>query len=354
MTKLRTLLTTTAFLTVSTLANAEPAVVASIKPVHSLVAAVMQGVGSPGLIVEGAGSPHTYALKPSQARQLEKADLVFWIGPELESFLERPIQNIAADATSIKLLDSEGVALLNFRETGVSEDHDDHDDHGHKDHDDHGHDDHDDHAHKDHDDHGHDDHDDHAHKDHDDHDHDDHGHHHAHDGFDPHIWLDPHNAEHMIRGILKALVTVDPANKAQYEANARSTMDRIEAMEQFVSQNLADVRERRFVTFHDAYQYFEERFGLQTAGSVTISPEVSPGAERVKDVRKRIMDLGAACVFSEPQFEPKLVSAIMEGSSAKTGVLDPLGADIPNGPDLYFTLIRNMAASFQTCLSADG
>ena len=329
------LLATTILTTSVTLAQADVKVVASIKPVHSLVAAVMQGVDTPYLLVDGAGSPHTYALKPSQARQLQDADLVFWMSHDLEAFLEKPIESIAANATSVQLMESHGLTKLNFREGGAfaSHDHDDHDDKDHDDHDDHGHDD------KDHDDHGHDD------KDHDDKDH---------DGVDPHVWLDPANAKAMIHEIEEALVAADPAHAAAYEANTEALMLKIDSLVAEVDAELEPVKGRGYVVFHDAYQYFEARFGVSAIGSITVSPEVLPGAERVSELQEKVRDLDAACVFSEPQFKPKLVATVTENTNAGTGVLDPLGATIENGPELYFTLIRNMANSLKECLVKSG
>ena len=489
-------LATTILASSTTFAQADAKVIASIKPVHSLVAAVMEGVGTPDLLVEGAGSPHTYSLKPSQARKLQDADLVFWMSHDLEAFLEKSIEGIATDAKSVPLMDTHGLIKLDFREGGAfdAHAHDDHDDH--KDHDDHDdykdhddHDDHDDHKdhddhddHKDHDDHGHGDHafewagvfelsagtykwsfakvdgayadpamkmailtsdhiedseetaeamlesddtnsafnndlltvadkaytlnfddtkditvftvtiekdgayafftehmpfefeasehffkdlagkdvepiaqepdmghhDDHhgehAHKDHD--DHDDHGHH----GTDPHVWLDPVNAKAMVHEIEEALVEADPANAATYEANAEAMMSKLDKLVTEIEAELEPVKGRGYVVFHDAYQYFETRFGVSAVGSITVSPEVLPGAERVVELRDKVRSLDATCVFSEPQFEPKLVMTITENTNAGTGVLDPLGASIDDGPELYFTLIRNMAKSLKDCL----
>ena len=332
------------------LAQAEVKVVTSIKPIHSLVSAVMEGVGEPSLLVKGAGSPHTYSLKPSQAKQLQEADLVFWMGHDLEAFLENPIESIATNAKSVPLMDSHGLTKLEFREGGAFEDHADHDDHKK---DEHGHDDHDDHKK---DDHGHDDHDDHkkddhGHDDHDDHKKDDHGHDdHGHDGTDPHVWLDPINAKALVHEIEEALTESDPANAAAYEANAETMMSRLDDLVTEIDAVLEPVKGRGYVVFHDAYQYFEARFGVSAVGSITVSPEVLPGAERVAKLQDKVRDLGATCVFSEPQFEPKLVVTITENTNAGTGVLDPLGTSINDGPDLYFTLIRNMAASLKNCL----
>jgi zinc transport system substrate-binding protein len=380
-----TIISTSVTLASVTSVQADVNVVASIKPVHSLVAAVMQGVGTPDLIVQGAGSPHTYALKPSQAKQLQEADLVFWMSHDLEAFLEKPIEGIATKATSVLLTESHGLTKLNFREGGAfdshghddHDDHKDHDDHGEEKHDDHGHDDHDDHAKDKHDDHGHDDHDDHAkdkhddhgHDDHDDHakdKHDDHGHDdhgeekhadhddHGHEEFDPHVWLDPLNAKAMVHEIEEALLEADPDNAATYAANAESVMGRLDSLVAEIDAELQPVKGRGYVVFHDAYQYFETRFGVSAVGSITVSPEILPGAERVSELQEKVRGLDATCVFSEPQFEPKLVATVTENTNAGTGVLDPLGAAIDDGPDLYFTLIRNMARALKECLSRTG
>ena len=321
-------------------AQAEVMVVTSIKPVHSLVSAVMEGVGEPGLIVDGAASPHIYALKPSQAKMLQEADVVFWIGHELEAFLEKPMEAIAGKAKSVELVDAHGLVKLDLREGGAF------DEHGH---------DHDEEAKAgdDHDDH---DHDKKAETDHDDHDHakeakagDDHDDH-DHGQFDAHIWLDPVNAKAMVHEIEEALIAANPGNAAKYEANAEALMAKIDILTKEIAAELEPAKGKGFILFHDAYQYFETRFGLTASGSITVSPEVMPGAERVSELRKKVQELGAVCIFAEPQFEPKLVATIAEGTKAKTGVLDPLGASIAEGPELYFTLIRDMATSFKTCL----
>ena len=321
-------------------AKADINVVTSIKPVHSLVSAVMEGVGTPHLIVEGAASPHTYALKPSQAGKLQDADIVFWIGNTLEAFLEKPIDGIATRAKSVALVEAHGLNQIKFREGGAFDAHD----HGHDDHDEHGHDDHDEHKH---DEHGHDDHDEHKH---DEHGHDEHGH----NEFDPHVWLDPVNAKAIVHEIEEALSEVDPANAAAYAANADALMVKLDALVGEVQAELDPVRGRGFIVFHDAYQRFERRFGMSAVGSITVSPEVLPGAERIGELQDKVRSLDASCVFSEPQFEPKLVSTVTENTDAGTGVLDPLGASIKDGPGLYFTLIRNMASALKGCLSGQG
>ena len=312
-------------------ANAEINVVASVKPVHSLVSGVMDGVGKPDLIVQGSASPHTYSLRPSQARQLEDADLVFWMGHELESFLEQPLEAIATKAHVVELIDSSKLKKIQMREGGMfdahaHDDHDDHDEHE-------GHDDHDEHE-------GHDDHDEHE-------GHDDHGH----GEFDVHVWLDPENAKVLVNEIKLALIELDPVNASKYEANSNKMNTKLDQLMDEVSKKLESEQGKGYVVFHDAYQYFEQRFGMSAVGSITVSPEVVPGANRIRELKEKINELNAHCVFSEPQFEPKLVSTVIEGTQANTGVLDPLGASIKDGPELYFTLIRNMADSLHECLS---
>jgi zinc transport system substrate-binding protein len=298
-------------------AQAEVNIIVSIKPVHALVAAIMDGAGTPDLIIEGTGSPHNYALKPSQAQLLQNADLVFWIGHDFEQFLEKPIEGIATNATSVALMDSHGLTKIKLREGGDFENHDHDDDH----------DDHDDHA---------------NHADHDDHD--------DHSDIDLHFWLDPINAKAMVHTIEDALTAADPEHAATYAANAERMMGRLDDLVVEVDAALAPVRGQGYIVFHDAYQYYESRFDITAVGSITVSPEVMPGAKRVSELQAKVRELDATCVFSEPQFEPKLVSIIIENTDARTGVLDPLGATVAQGPDHYFTLIRNMTQALTDCL----
>lgn len=308
-----------------TLALAAPQVVVSIKPIHSLVAAVMQGVGEPSLIVEGAASPHTYSLKPSNARALENADVVFWVGPGLEAFLEKPLDALAGEAKVVELEDAPGLVRLPFREGGAFEAHDDGDEHAEGE----------DHA-------GHDEHaaDEHAGEDHD----------HEHGGFDMHLWLDPMNAKAMAAQIEATLVAADPANAARYKANGIALAAEIDALDKEIASTVVPVLDKPFVVFHDAYQYFEKRYDIRIAGSITVSPETMPGAERIAEIHAKVKDLKAACVFAEPQFEPKLISVVTEGTDAKSGVLDPEGGALDAGPALYPALMRNLAKSLADCL----
>ena len=312
------ILATTMLSSSMTLAYADVKVVASIKPVHSLVSAVMEGVAKPNLLVEGAASPHTYSLKPSQAKQLQDADIVFWMSHDLEAFLENSIENIAQKAVSVPLIESHNLTKLNFREGGAFAAH------------------------------GHDDHDDKHDDDHDD-KHDD-----DHDEMDPHVWLDPQNSKALVHEIEEQLAKIDPKNAEIYEANASIIMKKLDNLTNEIDVDLSPVRGRGYVVFHDAYQYFEKRFGVSAIGSITVSPEVMPGAERVRELQEKVRELDATCVFSEPQFQPKLVATVTENTNAGTGVLDPLGASLEESPELYFKLIRNMANSLKGCLMKTG
>lgn len=334
-------------------AMAAPNVVVSIKPIHSLVAAVMDGVGEPKLIVEGAASPHTYSLKPSNAKTLQDADVVFWVGHGLEAFLEKPLEALATKATVIELEDAKGLEKLKFREGGAFEahDHGDHADgdegHGEHAHGDEGH----DHAHEEgeHKDgeHAHE-----AEEGHEGHDHAGHDHAgHDHGEYDMHLWLDPMNAKAMAAAIETTLIQADPSNAAKYQENAKKLMENLDKLDTELAATLEPVKDKPFVVFHDAYQYFEHRYKVRVAGSITVSPETMPGADRVRQIHDKIKSLNATCVFAEPQFEPKLVRVVTEGTDAKSGTLDPEAATFKEGPSLYFDLMRGIATSIKDCLS---
>jgi zinc transport system substrate-binding protein len=307
----------------ATQAVAAPDVVVSIKPVHSLVAAIMKGVAEPKLIVDGAASPHTFSMKPSSARTLENASVVFWVGHGMEAFMEKPLEALASKATVVTLEEAPGLVKLKFREGGAFEPHDD-GDHQHSD----------DHEHAGHD------------VDDDDHDHE--------EGFDTHLWLDPLNAKAIASEIERVLVQADPANAAKYQENGAALMKNLDQLDTELTATLAPVKDRPFVVFHDAYQYFEHRYGVKVAGSVTVSPETMPGAERISQIHRKVAELSATCVFAEPQFEPKLISVVTEGTKARSGVLDPEAANLRAGPNLYFDLMRGIAKSLKDCLGREG
>ena len=287
-----------------------PRVVASIKPVHALAAAVMEGIATPHLIVAGGGSPHSFALRPSDARALGNADIVLWIGPALETFLAPALSANSGNAAIIELGRADGLDPLALRESGGGG-HDDHNDHGQNH----------------------------------DHDHDD-------GALDPHLWLDPQNALAMARAIASALTKADPQNRERYASNMRELERAIADLSAEIETRLAPARGRPYVVLHDGYQYFERAFALARPAAVTVSPEVSPGARRVSEIRDFVQSNAVACVFAEPQFSAPILATITEGTGAALGVLDPLGAGLEDGPELYPALMRDLAAAFADCLGA--
>ena len=342
-----------------------PRVATDIAPVHSLVARVMGGLGTPDLIISQGASPHEYNLRPSEAAALQDADLVFWIGEGLTPWMEGALETLADDAEVIELLEADGVSRLAFREGALfeahehGEGHDGHDEHDHEeDHDDHAHgddhDEHEEHAHEE--DHGHehaheehhDDHDEHAHDDHDDHEdgHDDH----AHGDHDPHAWLSPENAAVWLNTIAAALSAADPENAGTYYANAAAGRDELTALSDEIDAALDPVRGRNFIVFHDAYQYFEAAFSFPASGAISISDASRPSPARIAEIQDRVANEGITCVLSEPQFNSNLVAAIMDGTKANTAVLDPLGAGLELGPEFYPQLLRNLANALAECL----
>ncbi|MDB9791655.1 zinc ABC transporter substrate-binding protein [Candidatus Pelagibacter sp.] len=337
MKKIHLISTLIGLLAFSTLAKADLKVVTSIKPIHSLTSYIMDGVGSPGLIVDGYNSPHSFQLKPSHAKMLEQADIIFWIGEDLENFLEKPLATIAKKAEKIELLEIKGIKKLKFRERNIFEEHDDHGHDAkkeeHDDDDDHGHD-----AkkeeHDDDDDHGHD-----AKKEEHD-DHDDHGH----GEYDPHIWLDPINAKVILSEITEHLIENDSKNASTYKSNLAKALAEIDKLIiDVITETNTDLS---YVVFHDAYQYYENRFNVNILGAMTVNPDVMPGAEQIHEIHEVIEHDNVNCILSEPQFNPDIIKSIAKDTSVKTGVLDPLGANLKPGKDLYFDLIRNMSASF--------
>ena len=331
-----------------------PRVAVDIAPVHSLASLVMQGVGTPDLIVPPGASPHGYSLRPAEAEALEKADIVFWIGEGLTPWLDKALDSLAANATITTLLEADKTILLDFREGALFEAHEHDDDH----HDDHGDEDHakhdDDHHDEDGDDH-HDEHDDeHAHDDEgkDDHakgssdEHDEH----AHGEHDPHAWLSLANAGTWLNLIASELSAADPDHAGVYFANAATARAELEVLSEEIGTMLDPVRGKSFVVFHDAYQYFETSFDFPAAGAISLGDASEPSPARLAEIRGRIRDEGVDCVLAEPQYKKGLVDAVLEGTDANTGVIDPLGAGLEPGPALYAQVIRNMASTLAECL----
>ena len=301
--KLPFILTILSFLTLFTSANAELKVVASIKPIHSLTSYLMDGVGKPDLIVDGYASPHGFALKPSHAKMLQEADIIFYVGEGLENFLEKPLKSIAKKAEKIELMEIKGLQKLKFRERNIFDDHDDHghDEDGHKE------DDHDEHKHEE---------DGHKEDDHDDHDHEGH----AHGEYDPHIWLDPENAKIILNEMVEHLIENDENNASIYKSNLNKALKEIDGLLKSVKSELN--KDFKSIVFHDAYQYFEERFNVNVLGAFTVNTDVMPGAEQLSEIREIIEHDKVSCIFSEPQFNPDIINAVAKDMDIKTGVLD--------------------------------
>ncbi len=278
--------------------QAAPAVLATIKPVHSLVTGVMEGVGQPALLIGGGLSEHSYALKPSDAAKIAGAGVVFWIGPDLETTLSGPLANLAGNARVVALEEAPGLRRLMARPAGLWE-----------------------------------------------------GKPPASGPINPHVWLDPQNAIAMTRAIAAALSAADPADAARYGANARRQIARLTALDRQLAQLLAPVRTRPFIVFHDAYPYFDTRYGLDAIGAVTVEPDRPVGPRRVAQLHDALKSGKAVCIFREPQFAPALITALADGTRARVGVLDPLGADLPPGPGLYPALMEQMARALVQCLA---
>lgn len=291
-------------------AQTPPRVAVSIKPVGDLVAAVMAAVGSPTVLIPPGSSPHTYAFKPSERAAAEQAQVLFWIGPQVEPALERIVQTLPQTTRVVTLSTLPGITLLAPRTGGDWE-----------------------------------------------------RRHPApravasgaaapQGAFDGHIWLSPDNAKTILRAAAQTLAAVDPAHAQQYQSNAQRAVQRLDALNAELVAELAPVRDKPFIVFHDAYQYFEHAYGLHAVGSILVTPEAMANARRVSQMRDKIRSLGAVCVFSEPQFEPRLVHTLVEGTSARLGTLDPLGAKGPLGLEGYEQLLRGLARNLSQCLGA--
>ena len=287
-----------------------PNVVVSLKPIHSLVAGVMGEAGKPRLLLKGTASPHTYQMRPSDARALSEADLIVWVGEAMETFLHRAVENLGSRSRVVTLHETPGISLLRNREGGIWED-DDHEE---------------------------------PHVD----ERDDHGH--EHDEFNMHFWLDPDNAGRIVDEVAEALVFLDPARSATWRANAAATRKRIADLHASLDARLAPVRGHAFVVFHDAYQYFERAYGLNGKGAVAVDPARAPSAKRLSELRAALAEHKIRCMFTEPQFEPDLVRTVVEGSEVRTAVLDPVGADARPGPDAWSEIMHGLGDAMVDCL----
>ena len=281
-----------------------PNVSVDIAPLHSLVASVMNGVGVPNLIIPSSSSPHDHQLRPSEAKAMQDANMVFWMGEELTPWMENAVETLSSNASVTTLLKNDATSLLEFREGALFEAHE-----------------------------------------HDDDEHDEHGH----GSHDPHAWLSPINAKAWLDVIAAQLSSYDPENAGTYFTNAASTKSEIEMMIAEINLTLDPIRGGKFIVFHDAYQYFENDFDFRASGAISIGDASDPSPARIAKIQKRIRDEEINCVLAEPQFKANLVQTVMEGSQANTNVIDPLGVGLKPGVSLYKKLIKNMAQSLADC-----
>ena len=292
-------------------------VVVTIKPLHALVTQVMSGVGAPELLVKGAASPHSYALRPSEARALNNADLFFRMAETVEAFTAKVVKSLPKRVEVVTLQDAPGMKLLALRTGATFEPH----------------------AHGKDKAHGH-----------------GHGHNHpkpkAGESVDGHAWLDPDNAKVMVDRIQQSLGAKYPEHAPAFKANAEALKGKLDALAGELEGDLSPIAAKPYIVFHDAFQYFERRFGLNVAGSISINPDVPPSAKRLSELRRKIQSLSAVCVFAEPAFDRRLVDNLIEGTSARTGILDAEGSSLDPGPDLYFALMRKLASALKDCLGA--
>jgi len=286
-------------------------VVASIKPIHSLVAAVMGDIGTPHLLLEAPSSAHHFTLKPSQARSLQAADIVFWVGPTMEQPLTKALATLAPQAQTLPLIESAGLVLINFDKVTPAHEKHDHEKHDHEKHDEHAK--HDDHL------------------------------------INPHIWLDPQNAKIMLGVIAARLAKADPENASTYAANADAMAARLATLETDITSQLASYSAAKFLVLHDAHVYFERRFGLRNYGAITTEPDVMPTASRVKALRDELREHRFDCIFTEPFLGQKAAALIAEGSKVSIGTLDPIASNLPAGAQLYPDLLMSYAKSLQSC-----
>ena len=283
----------------------EPTVVVSIKPIHALVASLMDGVGEPVLLVEVGGSPHGYTLKPSQAAALSDADLVVWIGEGLESYLAAPLQSLVPAEKTLELASLPDITLLPVRESGVWEAHDEEHDADHE-----------------------------------------------HAGYDPHLWLDPQNAIVIARAVSERLVALDPANSDRYRANLSALIETIDRLDREAAAAFAPVRKAPFIVFHDAFQYLERRYDLSGVGAILLDPEQGASAARLLAIRDRLAEANVVCAFAEPQVDTGLLETAVEGTEVRIATLDPEGIALEPGPALYGSLFDGLVRTMAACLSS--
>ena len=326
MNKLFTIITLLFISNTAVFASETKGVITTIQPINALVNAVIGNTGGSTLLIPSEVSPHEFKLKPSDVKKMQDGNIIFYISNHLESSITKVFKNLPKNIKIVNLMEETGINHLAIRDNEAWERHDHHDDH-------------DKHAKKDDD---HDDHDKHAKKD------DDHDDHEKED--DVHIWLDPDNAIKIIQKVNKELSLLFPENSQIYNKNATNIINKITELKSELKEELLSIKDKPYIVFHDAYQYFEKVFGLNAVGSIALEDDVATSPKQISYIRNKIIKSNVSCVFQEPQFDSKLVKTVVEGTDAKIGTLDPLGVDIANKKDFYLQLLRNMSKSLKECL----
>ncbi|WP_417702790.1 zinc ABC transporter substrate-binding protein ZnuA [Pseudomonas sp.] len=296
-------------------AQAEVRVLTTIKPLQLIAAAVQDGLGEPEVLLPSGASPHHYALRPSDVRRVRDADLLYWIGPDMESFLPRVLGS--RDKPQVAVQDLPGMTLRHF-----GEEHEEHEN------------DHDDHAHE--------------------HGGDDLGHDHDHrpGSLDAHLWLAADNARVIAARMAADLAQLDAANAARYAANLQAFEARLDALDGRIRAQLAALQGKPYFVFHEAFDYFEAAYGLEHAGVFSVLTEVQPGARHVAAMRKTLQEAGPSCVFSEPPLRPRLAETLSAGLPVKLAELDALGGTLPVNASGYEQLLENLAGGLSECLGS--
>ena len=316
---------------VNVFATETTGVISTIQPINSLVSAIIGNTGKSITIIPSEQSPHDFKLKPSDVKVLQNGNIIFYVSNHLESSITKVLKNLPKNIKLINLMEESGVNHLAIRDNDAWERHDHHGHDDHDVHDKHGkkHDDHDDH-----DKHGkkHDDHDDHEKED------------------DVHVWLSPDNAIKIVQKVNKVLSLYFPENSKIYNDNTTKFIDKIRNLKMELVKELSPIKNKPYIVFHDAYQYFEKTFELNAVGSVALEGDIASSPKQISIIKDKIVKSKASCVFQEPQFDSKLVKIVVEGTDAKIGTLDPLGVNISENKDFYLQLLTNMTKSLKECL----
>ena len=278
-------------------------IVASISPLHSLVSYIVGNTGNVILLIDPKNSPHNFSLKPSHAKLLNNAEIFFYIDDQLETALKKTLNSIPKTVRVTKVSQFKNLNLLSIRKSQNWEE-----------------------------------------------DKHDHHHNHSHDSYDIHFWLDAKNAIEIVKGVTKELSKLYPDNIDTYKKNAQKLIANINVKDNYIKLKLKEVKNKPYIVFHDAYQYFEKAYNLNAIGSILINPKQPPLPNRIIQIRSKIKTLNAYCVFKEPQYKDKIIKTVIENTNANIGILDPLGANIDPGPDMYISLLDDLANNISTCL----